>query len=160
MKYLEIKYDPFKYVAEHKCTDRIAVAHCISRDIAMGAGIAKQFTKYGIRDKILANANLYDNFKYSTDICIMGGNHGTPIYGVQVHNIITKEHYYDKPTYESIYAALTALKYTILKYNPTIEELVMPRIGCGLDRLEWSKVSSIVKKLFSDTELTIVICVL
>jgi hypothetical protein len=31
----------------------------------------------------------------------------------------------------------------------------MPRIGCGLDKLEWNKVRDIIEKVFADMDLTI-----
>ena len=39
MKYLEIRDDLFKYDKEYY------LVHCISRDFALGAGIAKEFDK-------------------------------------------------------------------------------------------------------------------
>ena len=31
-------------------------------------------------------------------------------------------------------------------------------IGCGLDRLEWEKVSAIIQEVFSDTGMEILVC--
>ena len=47
MKYLEIRDDLFKYDKEYY------LVHCISRDFALGAGIAKEFNKrYSMREKL------------------------------------------------------------------------------------------------------------
>ena len=34
----------------------------------------------------------------------------------------------------------------------------MPLIGCGLDHLEWSKVSVIIQEIFQNTEIEILVC--
>ena len=36
-----------------------------------------------------------------------------------------------------------------------IANIAMPMIGCGLDGLEWDKVSQIIQKTFEDTEINI-----
>jgi hypothetical protein len=33
----------------------------------------------------------------------------------------------------------------------------MPRIGCGLDGLQWPKVRQLIQRVFSDSELTITV---
>lgn len=38
-------------------------------------------------------------------------------------------------------------------------KLAMPRIGCGLDKLEWSKVKAIIEEVFADTDVEILVCV-
>ena len=42
------------------------------------------------------------------------------------------------------------------KYNVT--KISMPRIGCGLDRLQWDKVKDILMSLFEDADCDILIC--
>jgi O-acetyl-ADP-ribose deacetylase (regulator of RNase III) len=39
-----------------------------------------------------------------------------------------------------------------------ITHLAMPRIGCGLDRLKWEKVSVIIQDTFADMDIEIVVC--
>ena len=34
----------------------------------------------------------------------------------------------------------------------------MPIIGCGLDKLQWDKVSKIIKEIFEDTDIEILVC--
>ena len=34
----------------------------------------------------------------------------------------------------------------------------MPKIGCGLDKLEWSKVEDLIKRTFDDMDIEIVVC--
>jgi O-acetyl-ADP-ribose deacetylase (regulator of RNase III) len=39
-----------------------------------------------------------------------------------------------------------------------INKVAMPIIGCGLDRLQWDKVSEIIKDVFKDTDIEILVC--
>ena len=39
-----------------------------------------------------------------------------------------------------------------------ITKLAMPKIGCGLDRLQWDKVYDIICDVFKDTDVDILIC--
>lgn len=39
-----------------------------------------------------------------------------------------------------------------------INKIAMPLIGCGLDRLQWEKVSEIVQEVFKDIDIEIVVC--
>ena len=39
-----------------------------------------------------------------------------------------------------------------------VRRVAMPVIGCGLDRLEWEKVSAIIREVFSDTGVEVLVC--
>ena len=121
------------------------LAHCISSDFALGAGIAKTFDEvYNMRFKLFKS---YDNYEYC-------GGEALPV--DNVFNLVTKEKYWHKPTYESVRAALESMK-TWMKFM-SITKLAMPKIAAGLDRLEWSKVYEIICEVFADMDVEIVIC--
>lgn len=127
----------------HKGKDPIYYAHCISADAKLGKGVAKLLDdKFSIREEIL----FYDRiewwlpFKYPWVY--------TTHWGAWVFNLITKEHYYDKPTYESLQKALDFLAANC-KYRK-VKTLVMPKIGCGLDGLKWSRVYMMIMKTLKD----------
>ena len=124
-------------------------AHCISRDCKMGAGIAvpmkKKFKLGGLKDTI-------DNFNVALPYGI-----STCIFHNEVLNLITKKRYWHKPTYESIGTALTAM--LVLANTRGIKKIVMPKIGCGLDGLNWSRVREIIKEVFKDTDIEILVCI-
>ena len=63
-----------------------------------------------------------------------------------VYNLVTKKRYFNKPTYETLSLALQEMK-NHMKEN-SVKYLCLPRIGCGLDRLVWTKVKEIIKKHF------------
>ena len=44
--------------------------------------------------------------------------------------------------------------------NKNIKKLVMPKIGCGLDRLSWDKVEPMIQEIFKDLDIEIVVCYL
>ncbi len=39
-----------------------------------------------------------------------------------------------------------------------IKKIAMPMIGCGLDKLKWDDVSKIIKDVFKDTDVEILVC--
>ena len=76
-----------------------------------------------------------------------------------VFNLITKEKYWQKPTYKSLEDSLIEMREKISK-NGNIKRLVMPKIGCGLDRLSWEKVEPMIKEIFKNLDIEIIICYL
>ena len=54
--------------------------------------------------------------------------------------------------------ALHGLKTGCEKEN--ISKIAMPKIGCGLDRLDWYDISSAIKEIFADSQIEIVVCYL
>lgn len=73
----------------------------------------------------------------------------------RVINLITKERYWEKPTYETMREALNIAR---LRLPYDCKKIAMPVIGCGLDRLEWCKVSEIIKEVFANTDIEILVC--
>lgn len=121
------------------------LAHCISSDFALGAGIAKTFDSvYNMRFKLFKN---YPDYKY---------NGGDALLIANVFNLVTKDKYWHKPTYDSLREALEMMKEQMDFVGAT--KLAMPKIAAGLDRLEWSKVYDIICEVFEDTDIEIVIC--
>lgn len=122
------------------------LAHCISSDFVMGKGIAIEFVKrFDMRNKLISQYTQYD-WEYQ-GYCLIHG---------KVFNLVTKEFYYDKPTYKTLTDALWNMRDYVVRYD--IKKIAMPVIGCGLDRLEWCKVSEIIKEVFEDTDVEILIC--
>ena len=134
-------------------SDQYYLAHCISSDFGMGKGIVIEFNnRFNMKRKLKSK---YPNYlkEYSEENrcgdCILEG---------RVLNLITKERYYQKPTYKSLTQALNVMKQVCLENK--INKVAMPTIGCGLDKLEWDKVVEIIKGTFNDTEMEILVCTL
>lgn len=145
MIYKEEKRDLFTVPEEYY------LAHCISADFGMGRGIVVEFNKrFDMKRKLQVCFNGYlnefiDN-NYQSDCLVMDC----------VFNLITKERYWQKPTYETIRGALEMMRK--LAFETDVTKIAMPTIGCGLDRLKWDKVSEIIKEVFKDTDIEILVC--
>ena len=132
-------------------SDEYYLAHCISADFGMGKGIVIEFNnRFNMKRKLKSK---YPNYlkEYSEENrcgdCILDG---------RVLNLITKERYYQKPTYKSLEQSLQAMK-NICSHRK-VQKIAMPMIGCGLDKLEWDRVSQIIKNIFGDTDMEILVC--
>jgi hypothetical protein len=79
-----------------------------------------------------------------------------PNYKGAIH-LVTKERYFHKPTYLSLTTALEDMNRTWLRMHNDIK-LAMPKIGCGLDKLEWDKVKEIILSVFGKTDFEILVC--
>lgn len=145
-----------KYSYEHRdiftVEDNYVLAHCISSDFVMGAGIAKLFTNRGVKQKLLNTypTNIWNGHGYCLPTFMK--NH-------VVCNLVTKNKVFQKPTYETLKESLIDLREWMISacYRGRIPslKLAMPLIGCGLDGLEWSIVEGIIKEVFSDDDLDI-----
>jgi O-acetyl-ADP-ribose deacetylase (regulator of RNase III) len=80
----------------------------------------------------------------------------TCLYYKGVLNLITKSKYWHKPTYNSIGSALIGMKFLIERHG--LHKIVMPKIGSGLDGLSWPRVREIIKDIFKDTDIEILVC--
>ena len=121
------------------------LAHCISADFALGAGIAKAFDGvYNMKFKLYRN---YDNYEYH-------GGDSLPI--DNVFNLVTKNKCWHKPTYESMRESLEMMREQMEFLD--VDRLAIPKIGCGLDRLNWDQVYDIICEVFEDMDVEIVVC--
>ena len=128
--------------------EKYTLVHCISADCAMGAGIAKTFDDRMPKMKKLLKRTIRENNMQGYFAILYQGERN-------VINLITKERYWHKPTYSSLKTSLLNAKNIAIRND--IKYLAMPVIGCGLDRLQWSKVSVIIKEVFADTDIEIVV---
>ncbi len=72
--------------------------------------------------------------------------------GRRILHLITKEKAGDRPTYDNLEQTLiNAMDLSRAKHN----HLSIPKIGCGLDRLEWSKVETLVNKIFGESTICV-----
>jgi hypothetical protein len=76
----------------------------------------------------------------------------------RVFNLITKEKSRYKPSYQNLEKSLIMCKN--MCWHKNIEYLAMPKIGCGLDGLEWHLVRGMIKRVFSTNLIDILICYL
>lgn len=144
MRYKEEKRDLFSAGSEYH------FVHCISTDFGMGKGIVIEFNKrFDMKNKL---KQAYPNYlqTWANGDCIKEG---------KVFNLITKERYYGKPTLKTMENALIKMKEICLEEN--ITKIAMPKIGCGLDQLNWIDVKQLlfeVFEVFEDTDIEIFVC--
>jgi len=126
-----------------------ALAHCVSQDFYMNAGIAKQFKiLYGNVDTLQMQNCAIGEVASLTNV---DSSHN-------LYYLVTKELYHHKPTYEALSACL--LQLAVLCKSANIKHLCMPKIGCGLDQLEWEYVSRLIVDHFKDLNIRVTIYVL
>jgi hypothetical protein len=146
MEYREERLDLFS------CSSEYYLAHCISSDFALGKGIAVEFnTRFDMRNKLISN--------YYPDLLnyyLSHGFSGRCIQVDRVFNLVTKLKYWNKPTLQSLEESLYEMKFLIVSQQ--VKKLAMPRIGCGLDRLNWDEVSNLIQRIFTDVDIEILVC--
>ena len=73
--------------------------------------------------------------------------------------LVTKERYWQKPTYQDMSESLESLAEHLKGFDGEAITLVMPTIGCGLDRLDWPEVNYLIHKYLGDIpNLTVEVC--
>jgi len=121
------------------------LAQCIASDFRMGAGIAVQFQKkFSLRDELIKTGK--ENTFPGSCVLIK-----------RVLNLITKRRSSGKPTYETLKSSLLNMKHLCIAFS--ITKIAMPKIGCGLDRLQWGKVKEMLHETFNDMPIEILVCV-
>lgn len=78
------------------------------------------------------------------------------IKGRFIYYLVTKALSRGKPTYDTMWSSLLCLKTHIKKNN--VKKLAMPRIGCGLDRLDWDTVKQMIEFVFRTEDIDILVC--
>lgn len=139
--------------------DNSVIAHAISVDTAMGAGVVVPIKK--------AHPNLKNECsKYSK---VNSGNViGTAFRFVDetgtVYNLFTKKHVVQKAgigmTYEDY---IKNLKDSLIDLRKQMvingeHNLAMPQVGCGLDRCKWEDVEEVIIDTFKETDFIILVC--
>ena len=72
-----------------------------------------------------------------------------------IYYLVTKQKYWHKPTYDTLTSSLEVMKSHCADNGVT--HLCMPRIGCGLDGLQWNKVTAKIKEVFKDLDIKITV---
>lgn len=138
MEYSEIHRDLFTV------DESYYLAHCISGDAGMSAGIAvdfkKKFRLHGLQQQAK-----------QTPLKI-----GSCVKVDRVLNLVTKRVYSGKPNYDTFTAAIKDMKEVAITNG--ITKIAMPKIGAGRDKLSWAKNREIIKEIFMDTDIEILVC--
>jgi len=129
----------FKRGSVFEADNSFVLVHCIAKDAIMGAGIAKIFKdKYPQMQEYIRNNN---------------PNVGSVVYYKGIYNLITKNRSWDKPTKYNLQRSLISMKHDMKRRG--IDRLAMPKIGSGLDQLNWSDTQRFIEYLFKNDDVII-----
>ena len=139
----EVQQDLFKVPMSY------ALAHCVAQDLRMSRGIAVVFkAKFGrIEDLRIQDPSVTD---------VLQIEDGVSWRKRSIFYLVTKQGSHEKPTYRSIWNTLVKLRDVMLSQN--VRRLAIPKIGCGLDGLDWKTVRSMLEVIFRFTGIEIMVC--
>ena len=124
---------------------RGSIGHCVSSDFAMKKGIAHQIHKQ------------HPAVQHRTDKVPPG--HVFFYYDTLntrfIYNLITKYQFFEKPTYYELNRCLRSLAILTQKHN--LDKIALPRLGCGLDKLNWFTVTHLIWDNFRNLPITVYI---
>nr|UKQ11019.1 hypothetical protein 1 [signal crayfish associated tombus-like virus 1] len=142
----QVNYKPVRETIEMHgdllTSKETCIAHCISADRALSQGIARDLVyKFGPRLRRgtapVGRAELIDCGR------------------VTVCNLVTKELKNNKPTYTTLRDTLHHLKW--LLHRRGTRRVAFPKIGCGLDHLDWEIVSQMIAEIFGTSKIQAVV---
>ncbi len=120
------------------------LAHCVSADCAYGAGIAVTFKQmYGVE-------KVREQGKKAGEYAVTHEEDGRTIF-----HLITKRKCTDLPTYEDFTNSLKHMRDWCVKQR--VKSVSVPRLGCGLDKLDFQRVQNILSKVFTGVDIVITI---
>lgn len=137
----EISGDMFKH------TDNAFIAHCVSGDFALGAGVAKEVnSRYNMKNKLKR--------VYGKEESVVG----RALRIENVFNLVDKDGCRDRARLSDIESALLDMKKQC--DNLGIKELIMPRVGCGRDRLKWADVRKLIYDIFGNSDIDVTVYIM
>ncbi|XP_013414013.1 O-acetyl-ADP-ribose deacetylase 1 [Lingula anatina] len=126
------------------CEETSSLAHCISADVKMGKGIAVIFKR-----KFQGEEEIKRQGQTPGGLAVL--KRGKRF----VYYLVTKEKYWNKPTYDTLRSSLINMRMHCTENK--VKELCMPKIGCGLDGLQWPRVKEIIKEVFDDSDMKLTV---
>ncbi|XP_076269006.1 uncharacterized protein LOC143201674 [Rhynchophorus ferrugineus] len=140
-KIREIKGNLFEQSTDY------SLAHCVAADLRMNKGIACIF-----KHKYKNQKELLEKKAKEGEILIWPDQKESR----NIYYLITKRKSEDKPTYELLWKTLVLMSEHIKENH--IRKLAIPRLGCGLDHLDWKKVKSMIEYIFKNISIDILVC--
>ena len=137
--------DRYNEVLSDLFTSTASLAHCVSADFKMNAGIARSIKrKYPTdypKDLRHPGAHLWPQWLPSSQRFI--------------YHLLTKERFFHKPTYSGLRASLASMCQHAETHG--VSRISMPQLGCGIDKLEWPIVRQIIQEVFATSNVSITV---
>ena len=135
-----------------------SVAHCVSADFRITGGVAKQLDlKFNIKSDLMTD--VASEMRRVGNVIELkrrvSAKDGAVI--VSIYNVITKATVRDKPTYDDFEAAIETLRDAVSDSRLRKSAIAIPRLGCGIDGLEWSRVKEILLRVFAKSDILLVV---
>lgn len=135
---------------------RVVIAHCISVDCAIGAGVALAIRKKHPNLKLACQQAVQSGYRCGTAFRFEDEK------GV-VYNLFSKERVRQNCQtlpegvyYQQLEACLLHLRDQLLEHQEYF--LALPKIGSGLDRANWNEVKRLIIWVFAETPIEIAFC--
>ena len=142
-----------RYIKGDLFTARTSLAHCVSADFHMSAGIAKEFKlRFGRQESLIRSecpVGLTVGFDSGTILQDESGLNKSQI----IYCLVTKKRFFDKPRLKDIRTALISMRNMMEYYHAN--EVSMPKIASGLDQVPWERVEKCILNVFQDTSINI-----
>lgn len=124
--------------------DDYSLAHCVGSDLQMGAGIAIEF-----RRKFGNVSNLRRQSAKTGEVAVLkcGKRY--------IYYLVTKKMSTQKPKINDLLESLIAMRLHMRANGVT--KIAIPKIGCGLDRLNWKDVFDVIERVFSKEPIEMVL---
>lgn len=124
------------------------LAHCISGDFSLGAGLAEKMNEtYDMRFKLHKQYPTLDPVN----------NVGNAFLIDNVFNLVDKPMYYHEARLKDLENALEDMKSYCIQFD--IHKLAIPKLGCGKDKFKWEDVKGLIESIFEDVDIDIVVYV-
>ena len=125
------------------CPLHISLAHAVSEDLSMHAGLARKFkAKFGRVEFLRSQMK-------TVGTCAI-----LPLRNRYLFYLVTKPRFYQKPTYCSVRKAFQSLKHHLDELG--LKQIAIPgHICCGLDRLNWEKIKQILGMVFDRSDIDV-----
>ena len=124
-----------------------SIGHCFSADAQMSEGFG-QFLSERVRRlrRTCRRANLLK------DQAFPFWDSSSRRY---IYNLVTKEKYSDKADLQTLAATLESLQFHATMHG--VSTIAIPKLGCGLDQMNWQDVVKLLRDIFAYSDIQIVV---
>ncbi|XP_026291818.2 ADP-ribose glycohydrolase OARD1-like [Frankliniella occidentalis] len=130
-----------------KAAENYSIAHCVGKDLLLSDGIARNIKEtFSLEETI--NEMKEDPIEVGDILPIQQDKN-------YILNIVTKELSRDKPTWNNFKKSIKRLPEICSDLG--ISKICMPRIGSGLDGLNWPKVLKLLEGIFENEDIEVYI---